>query len=385
MEIAPVLQTASSNPIQIVKNSADTLPFRRGDVIEALVTEKLGNHEVLLVTKSSTFQAQSTLSLNVGDRLNLQVEETQPVMLLKLITPDKAEAVQIQDSLAMFRSSPEGILNVVKNGLEIFHAGLQPLDRFVDEKDIDSLLKILHSLIYSEKSLTNPLFLKEFISNIGYMMEKDLKKALERSQEKGDRLPCESNRNFKSLLIKLSFRLHQMIDEAASSDLDPILLDSWKSLSHYVDDSLNTISNQQMINVIGQEENRIYYFQFPFKFGDDLRKADLFIKLDGEKGKKNGKNEKYEFVLFLNIDPLGDLMVDVKCHQKKIWGLFKCERAESRDFLSAFLETLNGRLIDAGYGPNSFNVRLSANLSEEKFHFKKDIVIYSKQAINCFA
>jgi len=84
------------------------------------------------------------------------------------------------------------------------------------------------------------------------------------------------------------------------------------------------------------------------------------------------------------MDALGDLMVDVRYNQKKIWGMFKCVSSESRDFLSAFLEALNERLILSGYGPNYFNVQVSSDLPKEKSDFIKDKIIYSKEIVNCF-
>jgi len=380
----PNVQAESSSPVRFIKTIGESLSFRAGDVLQALVVEKLSSNEVLLAAKGSTLLARSDLPLRAGDRLHLKVENTSSLILLNLIVPADEETLQFRNNLAMFRSFPEGLLNVVKNGLEIFHGDLQPVFQFINKADIDSLLKILNSLIYSEKSLANPFFLKDYILNIGYLLESDLKKSLNRSNEKGDNLHCASNKNFKSLLSDLSSQLHQIMNDAANMDLDPQILKSLKSLSNYTDDSLKTIYNHQVANVIGQEEDQGYYFQIPFKLADNLRMMDLFINLKDRNGEKIRNNDHFQFVMFLNMDALGDLMVDVRYNQKKIWGMFKCVSSESRDFLSAFLEALNERLILSGYGPNYFNVQVSSDLPKEKSDFIKDKIIYSKEIVNCF-
>lgn len=385
MEISPNVPTAFSNPIQVIKNPADISSFRLGDVVQALVLEKLSSKEVLLAVKESEIAAQSALPLNVGDRLLLQVAKTHPMIVLKLIIPDDSETLEFRNNLVLFRSFPEGLFNVVKNGLEIFQGNIQPVYQFLNQADIDAFLKILNTLIYSEKSLTSPLFLKEFIMNIGYLMEKNLKKSLDRTHEKGNDLKKGVDKNIKSILARLSCQLHQIMDNATDSDLDPMLLKSLKSLSDYTADSLKMIYNQQVVNVFSQEEQQGYYFQLPIKFADNLRMVDLFIRLNNANKKKTGMVKQFQFVLFFNMDPLGDLIVDVRYMNKKIWGLFKCDRSESRDFLSDFIETLNERLILSGYGPNSFNIQLSRDLSKERSDYLKDTVIYSKKIVNCFA
>jgi len=186
----PNVQSGSSSPVRFIKTPGNQLSFRTGDVLQALVLEKLSSNEVLLATKGTTLLAQSDLPLRVGDSLKLKVENTSSLMLLNLIVPADEETLQFRNNLAMFRSFPEGLLNVVKNGLEIFHGDLQPVFQFINKADIDSMLKILNSLIYSEKSLANAFFLKDYILNIGYLLESDLKKSLNRSNEKGDNLHC---------------------------------------------------------------------------------------------------------------------------------------------------------------------------------------------------
>jgi hypothetical protein len=115
--------------------------FRLGDVMQALVLEKLSSKEVLLAVKESEIAAQSALPLNVGDRLLLQVAKTHPMMVLKLIIPDDSETLEFRNNLVLFRSFPEGLFNVVKNGLEIFQGNIQPVYQFLNQADIDAFLK----------------------------------------------------------------------------------------------------------------------------------------------------------------------------------------------------------------------------------------------------
>lgn len=377
-----------SDPSPVVQSSkppADAFTFSRGDALRALIVQILNNNEVLLETNGKTIVAESNLSLNVGDTLQLRVVETHPRVILSLASYPDGEEIYFKNHLAVFRSFPQGMLNFVKEGLELLHGDLQTLSPFVEKGDMNAIQRMINSLIFSEKSLDNPLFFKQFITSMGYLIEHSLGKYAERSMEKEEGIGKAANKSLKSLLAHLSSRLQLLMADSADSDSDPQLLDFLKSLANYVDSSLDTIYNQQVVNVISQEEDQGYYFQIPIKYADDLRIVDLYINLKERNATKNKGNDLFQFVLFLNMDALGDIMVDIKYEQKKIWGTFKCCRSDSCDFMKEFLSQLNDRLNLSGYGPNSFHVYRSSNLAEEQSAFIKDKIIFSKEIINCFA
>lgn len=378
---APILP---SSPFPLTSLSTDPTPFHRGEILYAQVIEKRGSREVRLEANGLTFTAQTALSLNAGDRLHLKVEKTDSLILLTLIPPDSNESTLLRNALARVRSSPEGLLQAVKSGLEIFQGDLQPVLQVINQADVDALLRILHTLVYSEKSLKNPSFLKEYFSNMGFLLESNLKKSLGGFPENDDRLKRARETNFKSLLGRLSSQLHRILESGGDSHLEPQFLELLKSLSDYADESLNTITSQQVANVLGQEEEQSYYFQIPLKLADDLRAVDLFIQLDDPAGQQRKRRESFQFVMFLDLDALGDLMIDVHHDEKRIQGTLKCVSPEAQDILSEFLETLNERLTLSGYGPNYLKVQLCGNIAKEKSEFLKGQILYSKELVNCF-
>ncbi|SEM35563.1 hypothetical protein SAMN04489760_11190 [Syntrophus gentianae] len=382
----PVVLPKPTSPIHFIKTLTETFSFTKGDLFRALVVQKSDNHEVLLDTGGGTLLAKSNLALKIGDTLLLKVDETQPNIILNLMPAADEDSLHIRNNLALFRAIPQGMVNVIKNGLEFFQGDIQNLLPFLEKAELDSLQSRINSLIFSEKSLDNPLFFKQFIINIGFLIEKSLKKSLSVSLEEEKSLSQTSNKSLKCLLSHLSSRLHLFLSDKAGSDFDSQLLNSLENLARYADSSLETIYNQQVVNVIGQEEEQSYYFQIPINSCDnDLRTADLFINIKDKNARSTTSDDQFQFVLFFNMDALGDIMVDIKYNQKKILGTFKCDNVDSRDFLKEFLEILNDRLSSAGYGPNYLNVCCSGNLFQEKVDFIHDKVIYSKKIINCFA
>ncbi len=315
--------------------------------------------------------------------MHLKVEKTDSLILLTLIPPDSDESNLLRNALARVRSSPEGLLQAVKSGLEIFQGDVKPVLHVINQSDIDALLRILRTLVYSGKSLKNPSFLKDYFSNLGFLLESNLKKSLEGFPGNEDRLIRAQETNFKSLLCRLSSQLHQILKSGGDSYLEPQFLERLKSLSDYADESLNTITSQQVANVLGQEEEQSYYFQIPMKVMDDLSTVDLFIQLDDSAGPQSKRRESFQFVMFLTLDALGDLMIDVHHDEKRIRGTLKCASPEAHDILSEFLETLNERLTLSGCGPNYLNVQLSGNIAKEKSDFLKGQILYSKELVNC--
>jgi len=382
------LSRIPSDPSPVVpssKSPVDSFTFTRGDVLRALIVQKLNNNEFLLETNGTTILAESNLSLNVGETLKLKVVETHPRVILSLPFYPDGEEIYFKNHLAVFRSFPQGMLNLVKEGLQLLQGDLQALSPFVEKVDMNAFQNIINSLIFSEKSLNNPLFFKQFITNMGYLIEHSLGKYAERSMEKEMAMGKAADKSLKRLLSHLSSRLQLLMADSADSGGDPKLLDSLKSLANYVDSSLDTIYNQQVVNVISQEENQGYYFQIPIKCADDLRIADLYINLTDRNATKNKGNDPCQFVMFLNMDALGDMMVDIKYVQKKIWGTFKCSRSDSCDFMQEFLSQLNDRLNLSGYGPNSFHVYRDSKLAEEQSAFINNKINFSKEIIKCFS
>ncbi len=361
----------------------ETLSLSKGDVFRAKVIRNLTSHEILLETGRGMFSAQSTRSFNRGDSMLLKVEELQPMVLLSLVQSSEEAFHPVKSNLAMFRSSPDALFNVIRNGLSLRDGNLQSLLPLFEKAEADSLQRMVSSLVYSEKSLNDPLFLKQFIINLGYLVEKSLRRFLSGFPEKEDALWNSSAKTLKGLLSRLSARMRPLLSGAPGSELNPSLLKAIENLITYADDSLETIYNHQVINVIGQEEEQGYYFQIPIKSSDHLTMADLFIDLQGRKTKN--PPDRFRFVMFVAMDALGDLMVDVSCRQKMVWGTFKCSHVDSDRFLQNYLELLNDRMTSAGYSQANFTVCSSANLAAEKLDFINKRAIYSKKIINCFA
>ncbi|OPY83194.1 MAG: hypothetical protein A4E70_00367 [Syntrophus sp. PtaU1.Bin005] len=361
----------------------ETLSLSKGDVFRAQVVRKLSSHEILIETGRGMLSAQSNHSFNRGDSMLLKVEELQPQILLSLVQSSEEAFHPAKSNLAMFRSSPDSLFNVIRNGLALCDGDLHSLLPFLEKAEADSLQRMLSSLVYSEKSLNDPLFIKQFIINLGFLVEKSLRRFSSGYTEKEDDLRNSSAKTLKDLLSRLSVRMRPLLSGATGSELNPGLLKALENLVTYADDALEAIYNHQVINVIGQEEEQGYYFQIPVKSSEHLTMADLFVDLKGQKSKN--LPDRFRFVVFVTMDALGDLMVDVNCRQKKVWGTFKCSHVDSDRFLQKSLEILNDRMTSAGYSQANFTVCRCSHLAEEKLDFINNRVIYSKKIINCFA
>jgi hypothetical protein len=187
-----------------------TLPrsFIIGELINALVMEDLNDNKVLLKVKESILLATSEFPLKVGDKINLKVERTQPQLILSPIIPENENMV-IKSQIAMFRSSPDGMLNLFKNGLDLFQNNMLQTLPSIEGTEIESIAKLINSLIYSDKNSDNPLYLKDYIHNIGFLLENNLKKFIEQGEK-----PWQlTKKNLKTHLNELSSKIHQMIGQ----------------------------------------------------------------------------------------------------------------------------------------------------------------------------
>lgn len=122
-----------------------------------------------------------------------------------------------------------------------------------------------------------------------------------------------------------------------------------EKLEGFIRSSLKTIDSHQIINYMFQEYEGKYMFQIPLLFPENMGLAEIFINFrDQESQDKDHQGEK-SVLFLLNMDVLGDVVVEAKIKTKKIGCVLKCADKIVCDFIRPFLKDLGGRLTALGY------------------------------------
>ncbi len=328
--------------LQIQKKAEFLPPLSIGEVVEAKIMEKSHSGKALILLKNHKVMADSELVLRKGEKVAVRVAQLHPRVILQIIQNKISQNSRMMDSLRFYRSNPKALFEFFIEGIDRFNLkNLGELATYLGEKDIKNIQSILKSLIFSKESLKNPLFLRDYVYKLGYLMEKELGEAL---QKKSNRAMNVSNasQNLKGLLLSISDRLKSMMETRN--------FPATEKLAGFITSSLKIIDSHQVINYMFQEYEGKYMFQIPLLFPENMGLAEIFVKFRDQDSKgKDGQGEK-RVLFLLDMDVLGDIVVDTKIETKKIDCVLKCEDKNVCDFIRPFLGELEERLMALGYG-----------------------------------
>ncbi|MBN2539060.1 MAG: hypothetical protein JXB09_03320, partial [Deltaproteobacteria bacterium] len=214
-----------------IQNRVNALPpLSVGEVVQATVVEKVGGKGVLIDVKGARILAESELSLKGGTKGFVRVEQLLPRVILRILQSGGEIPPR------PLSSDSKDFLNIFMNGSrELGREGLGELVSYLGKQDLEDIRGMIRSLVFSEQSTHNPLFLKEYVHKIGYLLEGTLKKLLERKPG-SDRSDIKS---LKALLLRISDRLDILEKNGNAPGMEKI--------ARFVRSSLSVIESQQVL------------------------------------------------------------------------------------------------------------------------------------------
>jgi hypothetical protein len=360
------------------KSVSTALPLSVGQIVETVIVEKAGPSKFVLTAKDHSFLANSDLHLSKGEKLVVRVEQLNPQIILRAVNRQEAASLVINEYTSIYRSNPDAVRDMFTTGRDVLNQkSLMDLLPEKAKESIRNILKIMDTSVFSPASLKNPLFFKDYVSNLGLLQEYNLRKTI---QEKGENSNLRQGETLKSSLMKLSEELESQLtgDNIASrEDVQKVI-----QLTKFTETSIKTIESQQMINVSYKANDVNYVLQIPILFPEEIRMGDLFIEIEKEgRGGKSGK--RYHVVMFLNMDALGEIMVDASLMRNKLGCVFKFDDPEAKEFISAFLGDLENAVSLLGYECNFINCMSMETLKETREYYRKER-FSDRDAVNVF-
>jgi hypothetical protein len=354
--------------------------FSAGDVFEAAVVEKAGRTEFLLTIKDASFLADSDLPLKVGEKLLVRVEQLKPQIVLRVVDQEEPLSPSINSYLKLYRANPDVLMDIFKKGNEIFNKELSGglLPESIKAK-IDNILRIIDTLVFSQGTSKNALFIKDYVYNLGILLECDLLKTLQGRGEQGKE---QLREGLKGVLLRLSEELNFLLknSELAGNQEE---IRKLTQLAKFAETSVKAIEIKQLINIFYQENEGGYMLQVPLLFPDGIRTGEIFIE-SREKGSGSAnKNNVFHVAMFLSMDALGDMMIEATLTGVRINCVFKFEDGSAKDFFSSFLEGLSGTLCSLGYECEYMTCVTDNSLNRIREEYQKDL-IYDQIAVNLF-
>ena len=379
MNYIPTISSLSpEKPSGVGKPVSTALPLSVGQVVEAIVAEKAGPSRFVLATKDNSFLANSDLPLNKGEKLMVRVEQLSPQIVLRAINRQEASSLIVAEYTSTYRSNPDALKDMFTIGKDILNQ--KSLIDLLPEKtkeSIRNIIKIMDASVFSTATMKNPLFVKEYVSNLGLLLEYSLRKMIQEKGENGNPKPVET---LKGLLMKLSEELKpQLMAEniAGKENAQKVA-----QLAKFTETAIKTIESQQVINVSYKTNDSSYVLQIPILFPEGIKTGELFIETEKE-GEGGSAGKKYRVVMFLSMDALGEMMVDASLTGNKLGCVFKFDDPEAKAFFSAFVGDLEKAVNLLGYECNSMKCMSLEALTETKEYYHREL-FSDRDAVNVF-
>lgn len=385
MAVLPVIPNAPIKLGSLVEITRANLPSSNlipGETLTVTVIEKLAPDQYLIAAKDGTLKATCELPFNVGDKIQVKVQTLEPQIVLNVQdTMQQGAYVKLNAKLLQWRVHPDSLVHLFSklselsvNLKSINLGGLVP-------KEADGLFKLFNGLVFSSRSKNNPLFVKNFVSKFGLLLESDLNTAASRS-EKNIHFDGKIQDNLKAYLLKLSEALKQTLKD---QKLDPQVLARLSTLSSWTSEALQVIEARQAVNVIYQQNESGLYLQIPMALGTVLRHADIFIRPDERNREGAKKYETCSIVIFLDLDHLGKISIDAFVKEGRLRCVIQCESEETTQLVSSSASKLNDALSGIGYGVDQIDCLKVSGLENKRNEYIDEHVIGSADLVNHFA
>lgn len=361
------------------KTSAVPAALSVGEILETRVIEKLSDRNILIALKGIKMPAESEVALNKGDAVRVRVESLHPQVILRIMGGAFTEESQVMDYLRWQRANPDALSQMVTEAFSLLNGeNLGKILRYLPEEVLQRTSQMFKLLVLSQETRGGN-FVKDYLGNLGMLTESHLRKIMEGGQgvNKGDLTP----QNLKSLLVRLSDAIQNLLMKREALDNEGVI--TLTKLSEFVDSSLKTIESQQIMNFILQEAESKYLFQIPILFPDSVRKGDIFIEYDRDKRNKEHEGH-YRVIVFLNMDILGEMIIEAKLEGTILGCLIKCKDQETCDFVSSFLEELRRALVAAGCEISAMTCVAGGDLTGEKIEYYQDRIVYAREVVDIF-
>jgi len=381
MAVNSVTPGITFKPDNISVTTKTNLPlpqFRAGEVLNVNIIEKIAADQYLLSVKGATIRANSSLLLNAGEQIRVRVQSVVPQIVLNLFDAVPKDAAQINAQLIQWRVDPDSFVSLLGRLSEISSLLKSvELPGFL-RGEAQALLALFSSLVFSSRTRNNPLFVKDFLSRCGLLLESDLAAALAGSETAHREV--SSKGNLKAALFKLAAALQ----EAGQGNFSRTEAAGLASLASFASEALNTIQGRQVAALVYQNNESGLYLQIPLELSKGYGTADIFIKPDDKNAEGKNKFSSCRLVLFLSMDLLGQIAVDASLRAGRITCVLKCEDEKSVQIINAEAEKLKVALSAIGYTVEKIECQKETQLSRKKQEYIDEYLIGSAAIVNEF-
>ena len=318
--------------------------WRVGQVLNALVVDRMPSGNVLLNVGGREFVTPLDLPVQAGSRLQLEVQQVQPQVTLKVLTsaregtPSQLTQPTTQVSQqSLLSSSTAFSVDAKPSPLSSLLVALatpsaQPALRALVSQApaLASLVSALSSQTLQANALSGGA-ISAAISRSGLFNEADL------AADRGSRASSSS----KTQLAQLQ----KLIGELSTTNLNREAKASLSTLSDLTNAALANLTQQQLISMPQDTGSQRWCFGMPIAYEGSLVDLNMVIERDEKNGEASNAEAIWRVDLSLSLPEIGPLRVLVAMRGREVSVIFNSDSSQVRGLVDATFGQLKERMI----------------------------------------
>ena len=318
--------------------------WRVGQVLNALVVDRMPSGNVLLNVGGREFVTPLDLPVQAGSRLQLEVQQVQPQVTLKVLTSAR-EGTPSQLTQPTTQVSQQSLLS--SSTAFSVDAKPSPLSSLLVALATPSAQPALRALISQAPalaSLISALFSQSLqatalsggaiaaaVGRSGLFNEANL--AMDRS-----------GRASSSSKTQLA-QLQKLIGELPTTNLNAEARASLSTLSDLTNTALANLTQQQLISMPQDTGSQRWCFGIPLAYEGSLVDLDMVIERDEKNGESSSAEALWRVDLSLSLPEIGPIRVLVTMRGREVSVIFNSDSSQVRGLVDASFGQLKERMI----------------------------------------
>ncbi len=334
--------------------------WRVGQVINALVVDRMPSGNVLLNAGGREFVTPLDLPVQPGTRLQLEVQQVTPQLVLRFLAGSEKTGLQSgAESLSRPTQPGSGLVGTTSLGGGITAANVlsalatQPnLRALVNQSPVlSSLTSALASQVLQSSTLSAGL-LSQAVAQSGLFTEANLLAGRSGSLRT----------NTKTQLIQLQ----RGIAEIAGNNLGVEVRAALSNLSDLTNAALANLNQQQLISMPQENAGQRWAFNLPLEWAGSITDLAMIIEHDGERDDPEGGEARDEWRVHLNLElpEVGKLQSLVTLSGSNISISFISDSESVRRTLESSFGELRDRMIVSDFRVRELAVRQSIQANQ---------------------
>lgn len=317
--------------------------FRSGDILTGKMVRPLDSQKYFLQLNGRNLLVESRIPLPPGADLRFQVEEVQPKVTLRLLSPPGPEQERIYSLLRTYVSGDlplEDMAEKVSPLIRLKTQNVPPALRTL----LDQFQRLLLHFSRLSFSPPDPVTLKRLVEQSGFLWESKMKNWMNRE---GKKIPGEvmTREDLKGLISKLLEELKDL--PLRKKGEGEALEETRKGLELF----LKKIELYQILNALDAAGPERCCFFLPLWLGGRLQFVEL--NLSWSKERPEGKRPReLTVLLLLNLPVWGSIRIEVRTHDRELFCNMTVTDIRISEAIRIELPSLGERLQEMGYRPH---------------------------------